>query len=69
MRYTVTVPPTREQGSYKCSVSDSRGETRAQAALSDYNSARAHDGLPPLTRMPAGTRYQPEIVSRRAWLG
>jgi hypothetical protein len=26
-------------------------------ALSEYNSARAHDGLPPIKRMPSGTTY------------
>lgn len=52
-----TVPPTREVGSYSGTCSASYGETLAQSALWDYNSARAHDGLPPLSRMPAGTVY------------
>ena len=52
-----TVPPTREMGSYYGFASASCGETLAQSALWDYNSARAHDGLPPLSRMPAGTVY------------
>ena len=52
-----TVPPTREQGSHSGTASASYGETLAQSALWDYNSARAHDGLPPLARMPAGTVY------------
>jgi hypothetical protein len=59
MNYTVTVPPTRTQGSYKTTVSASRSETHRAAALWDYNRARSHDGLPPLARMPAGTRYTP----------
>lgn len=50
--FNVTVPPTSEQGSYVTKAAD-----RA-AALWDYNSARAHDGLPPLSRMPAGTKYE-----------
>ena len=61
MNYLVTVPPTMEQGSYKTRVSASGsafGQTKAQAALQDYNSARAHDGLPPINRMPRGTKYQ-----------
>jgi hypothetical protein len=55
---TFTVPPTSEQGSYQGTASASYGETLAQSALWDYNSARAHDGLPPLSRMPAGTTYR-----------
>ena len=51
------VPPTREIGSYQGTCSASYGETLAASALWDYNSARAHDGLAPLTRMPAGTIY------------
>jgi len=51
MSYTVTVPPTHEQGSYTTQA-DSRAD-----ALWHYNSARAHDGLAPITRMPAGTVY------------
>jgi hypothetical protein len=61
MKYTVTVPPTMEQGSYKTIVKSGRSETLAQQALWDYNSARAHDGLPPVSRMPAGTRYTPQV--------
>lgn len=52
-----TVPPTHDLGSYTGHASASRGETLAASALWDYNSCRAHDGLPPLTRMPAGTVY------------
>ncbi len=62
MKYTVTVPPTSEQGSYKTTVDSrySREPIRKQA-LQDYNSARAHDGLPPVSRMPAGTTYTPQV--------
>lgn len=65
MKYTVTVPPTMQVGSYKTTVSSSGKwgtETIAQKALWDYNSCRAHDGLPPLSRMPAGTRYTPIVT-------
>ena len=55
--YKVIVPPTMEQGSYSTIVSASYGQTVKQAALWDYNGARAHDGLPPIKRMPAGTKY------------
>ncbi len=56
-RYRVTVPPTMEQGSYVTDVSDGYHQTIAQAALQDYNGCRAHDGLPPISRMPRGTKY------------
>lgn len=60
MRYEVKVPPTAEQGSYKTIVRSGHiYQTYRQEALQDYNSARAHDGLPPLKRMPAGTTYTP----------
>ena len=58
-RYKVTVPPTWEQGSYTTAVTGSYGQTYRQEALQDYNSCRAHDGLPPIKRMPKGTTYKP----------
>ena len=61
-----TVPPTRNVGSYTGHASASNGETLAASALWDYNSARAHDGLAPLRRMPAGTRYlRPTYIVRQ----
>jgi len=58
--YVVKVPPTAEQGSYKTHVGrGSYMQTMRQEALQDYNSARAHDGLPPVKRMPKGTTYTP----------
>lgn len=58
-RYKVKVPPTWEQGSAVFNASASgRRETMRQNALSTYNSMRAHDGLPPVRRMPAGTKYE-----------
>lgn len=56
-RKNVTVPPTRDQGNAKFNASDSYCESVAKNALWTYNSMRAHDGLPPLARMPRGTRY------------
>lgn len=64
MLYDVKVPPTNEQGSYHTVVRPNGSETVAQQALADYNSARAHDGLEPLRRMPAGTTY----TARRLWI-
>jgi len=63
MKYTVKVPPTNEQGSYTTTVSSSGKwgtQTYRQQALQDYNSCRAHDGLEPVKRMPAGTSYAPQ---------
>ena len=53
--YVVNVPPTREQGSYKTQHCGAKKAVRA-AALWQYNSARAHDGLPPVRRLPAGVK-------------
>ena len=64
-----TVPPTHDVGSYSGTCSASYGETIAQSALWDYNSCRAHDALPPLSRMPAGTTYHrkpaPVYINRK----
>jgi hypothetical protein len=57
IRYRFTVPPTAEQGSHAGTCSSSSRETYRANALWDYNSARAHDGLPPVKRMPKGTKY------------
>ena len=62
MKYTVTVPPTAQVGSYKTTVTSGRSETLAAQALWDYNSARAHDGLSPVSRMPSGTSYTPQVT-------
>ena len=61
MFYDVFVPPTMEMGSYKTRVKDTY-RSKAQEALQDYNSAREHDGLMPLKRMPNGTEYRPLYV-------
>jgi hypothetical protein len=57
MLLNVYVPPTNEMGCYKFKIRTSATETKSQAALWDYNSARAHDGLEPVRRMPNGTIY------------
>lgn len=57
-RYRFTVPPTAKQGSHSGTCAANGSETYRANALWDYNSARAHDGLPPLARMPRGTRYE-----------
>ena len=59
MEYRYTVPSTTELGSATGVCRDTPMQTYMQDALWDYNSSRAHDGLPPLKRMPPGTRYIP----------
>lgn len=56
--YKLSVPPTDEQGSYNIEFTPAPNVSPAAAALWHYNSARAHDGLPPLRRMPKGTTYR-----------
>jgi hypothetical protein len=58
MKYLVKVPPTKEQGNYKTTAQSGWGETYRKNALWSYNSAREHDGLPPIKRMPKGTTYE-----------
>lgn len=58
MKYRLSVPPTNEQGSYNIIITVTN-ETKSAAALWHYNSARAHDGLEPVKRMPKGTTYTP----------
>jgi hypothetical protein len=49
------IPPTRRQGSCTIIGTSSLMETAYQNALWQYNSMRAHDGLPPVNRLPEGT--------------
>ena len=55
-KYTVFVPPTKDQATFRILARDDY-MTVAKDALQSYNSARAHDGQPPLKRMPNGTTY------------
>jgi hypothetical protein len=57
--YVITCPPTREMGSYKTRHCGPKATAR-QHALWDYNSARAHDGLGPVKRLPPGTKITKE---------
>jgi hypothetical protein len=66
-RYNVTVPATDEQGSYTTVAADSYGQTFRACALQDYNSCRAHDGLPPVSRMPSGTKYDLIRTTADSW--
>ena len=65
--YIVTMPPTRDVGSHQTRVCRPLREVRAEA-LWDYNSGRAHEGLPPVKRLPNGTKIRKETAAeRRAW--
>jgi len=55
--YVINTPPTEEMGSFQCMARPSIYETMHKNALWDYNSAREHDNLPPLGKMPNGTVY------------
>jgi hypothetical protein len=54
----VYVPPTKDQGATNILAESTYFETVAQNALWLYNKNREHDGKPPLSRMPKGTRYE-----------
>ena len=60
--YVITVPPTAEVGSYKTKHCGSKTEARKHA-LWDYNKAREHDGLPPVQRLPAGTKVLKDLTT------
>ena len=60
--YIVTVPPTKDMGSYKTVARGGALESLAQNALWYYNDARAHDGLEPVRRMPVGTKYAAKVA-------
>ena len=54
--FKLFVPPTNEVGSFS-SVVSSENWSKEKDALLDYNNAREHDSLTPLSRMPKGTKY------------
>lgn len=58
--WVITMPPTRDVGSYKTRYCGPKSGARA-SALWDYNSARRHDGLSPVDRLPAGTKITKEV--------
>lgn len=57
--YRVTVPFQDDMGSISpFVVRETPMKTKAEDALWTINDMRDHDGLPHLTRMPAGTKYE-----------
>jgi hypothetical protein len=57
LSFTVHFPCTRDLGPCKYTVQDSPMESKEEQALWQYNSSRAHDGLPPVDELPAGTYF------------
>lgn len=54
--YEIRIPITPDQGPTRLEIhSPYLGSIRGEA-LRQYNSMRAHDGQPPLTRLPVGTK-------------
>ena len=52
--YKITTPNTMQVSSHTFTHKGTKTEAIANA-LQDYNSARAHDGLEPLAKLPRGT--------------
>lgn len=58
-KYKVLVPFQHELGSISpFIVRDTPMTSKAADALWHLNKMREHEGLPPLTRMPNGTKYE-----------
>lgn len=57
--YEVRIPPTSTMSSYFTNAKGSNRETVRENALWHYNSARDHDGLPPVRRLPQKTKFKP----------
>ena len=65
MKYrSFSVPPTSTMGSYKGVCTNSHMESYEENALWDYNKAREHDGLRPLSKLPKGTQFGQESGAR-----
>jgi len=59
MKYKVIFPLTDWMSSCSEIVSDKPMETKEDEALWYYNKRREHDGLRHISRLPAGTVFQP----------
>ena len=57
--YRVSVPLTGDMSPYQTLARGTPMESVEANALWHYNRAREHDGLSPLQRLPAGTRFAP----------
>lgn len=58
MKYRVHFPLTFMVSACSDIVRETRHETKEELALWHYNRRREHDGLPPIKRLPEGTRFE-----------
>lgn len=58
MKRVVIVPVTHDQSPTRFIATASMLETMRQNALWHYNKMREHDGQEPISKMPAGTKYE-----------
>jgi len=59
MQYKAIFPTLAYMSAISFIVKDGRYESKEENALWHYNSARAHDGLRPLTELPDGVKFEP----------
>jgi hypothetical protein len=59
--YKITTPNTKEMSAMVYTHKSNKAEA-LEYALWEYNSARAHDGLDPLVKLPRGTKCEGERV-------
>ncbi len=57
MKYKVKFPLTHDMSPIDYVVQDKPTESKEEEALWYYNKSREHDGLPPLTKLPTGTKF------------
>ena len=57
-KYKALLPLTAMMSPIVYIVSDKSMESKEEEALWHYNKSREHDGLPPLERLPRGTKFE-----------
>lgn len=57
-KYKAIFPLCNDMSPISYIVGDKSRETKEQEALWHYNKSRDHDGLPPLMRLPKGTKFE-----------
>ena len=60
MKYRVYFPLTRDMSRVDYVITPTNMQTKEEQALWYYNNSRDHDGLPPLRKLPNGTRFERE---------
>ena len=56
-QYVCSIPATGHTTKVEFVVKGNTMETKEENALWHYNKFRAHDGLNPVTKLPAGTKF------------